>query len=260
MSFDGFQRYYLDRKKTVAMNFIKRYGSHAPFMYPSFPSKTIPNHYAIVTGLYPESNGIVENKFYDPQMKKYFSMKDDSYKDPAWWKGEPIWNTAQNNKMKSATHIWAGSEVKIQGKQPSYFAEYDPKFNFTKKVDKIIEWLNYNDTARPSVINAYFNEPDLVGHKYGPNSEEINAILKTVDGIPDYLMSSLLKNNLFNCLNIIILADHGMQKVHKGFFSIHQYIPDTKGMVISDGGPLTRILLNASSKSVLPCGIKFKMS
>ncbi|VDP18937.1 unnamed protein product [Soboliphyme baturini] len=246
MSFDGLQRYYLDRHKTAAINLIKEHGSHSPFMYPSFPSKTIPNHYAIVTGLYPESHGIVENKFYDPQMQKKFSMAGDIYKDPAWWKGEPIWNTAQNNNMKSATHIWAGSEVQIQGKYPSYFAEYNPNTSFTDKIDQIIQWLKLEEVARPSVINSYFNQPDLVGHDHGPNSKDINDILKMVDNVPDYLMTSLFKNGLFNCLNIIILADHGMQTVHKEFLNLQQYV-DTKGMVIFAGGPLARITLNASS-------------
>ena len=33
---------------------------------PSYPSLTFPNHFTIVTGLYPEHHGIVANNFLDP--------------------------------------------------------------------------------------------------------------------------------------------------------------------------------------------------
>ena len=49
-------------------------GASAPDgMIPSYPSVTFPNHYTIVTGLYPEHHGIVANSFYDPARKQSFS-------------------------------------------------------------------------------------------------------------------------------------------------------------------------------------------
>ena len=35
-------------------------------MLPSYPSLTFPNHFTIVTGLYPEHHGLVANSFYRP--------------------------------------------------------------------------------------------------------------------------------------------------------------------------------------------------
>ena len=37
-------------------------------MIPSFPSKTFPNHYTLVTGRYPEHHGIVANDMRDPDL------------------------------------------------------------------------------------------------------------------------------------------------------------------------------------------------
>lgn len=64
---------------------------------PSFPSLTFPNHFTLVTGLYPSehgecvcfrtcpnwadlssSSGIVGNNFYDPVMQKEFTYADPS--------------------------------------------------------------------------------------------------------------------------------------------------------------------------------------
>lgn len=67
ISSDGFRWDYLQRNP-VAPN-IQRLianGVHARSMRPSFPSKTFPNHYTLVTGLYPSSHGIIDNTMYDP--------------------------------------------------------------------------------------------------------------------------------------------------------------------------------------------------
>lgn len=49
LSMDGFRADYLLRDKTSAIQSLINCGSHAPFMFPTFPSKTLPNHYSIVT-------------------------------------------------------------------------------------------------------------------------------------------------------------------------------------------------------------------
>lgn len=58
-------------------------------MYPSFPSKTFPNHYTIATGLYPESHGIVDNYVYDPDISPTMeNMKTTNY--TGFYGGEPV--------------------------------------------------------------------------------------------------------------------------------------------------------------------------
>lgn len=52
---------------------------------------TFPNHYSLVTGLYPESHGIIGNEFYDPVLNDNFTYKDPKYSwDSKWWGGEPV--------------------------------------------------------------------------------------------------------------------------------------------------------------------------
>ena len=58
LSFDGFAREYLERRIVKSLEFISECGVKADRVFPSFPSKTFPNHYTMVTGLYPESHGI----------------------------------------------------------------------------------------------------------------------------------------------------------------------------------------------------------
>ena len=53
ISIDGFRPDYLDRGVTPMLSGLAKDGVRAS-MRPSFPSKTFPNHYAIVTGLRPD--------------------------------------------------------------------------------------------------------------------------------------------------------------------------------------------------------------
>ena len=94
ISLDGFRYDYLDKFQPPTMNRLAREGVRAKWMIPSFPTKTFPNHYTIVTGLYPSHHGIVENNVYD--FGEVFKI-DDARKvaEGRWWWGEPIWSTAE---------------------------------------------------------------------------------------------------------------------------------------------------------------------
>ncbi|WP_315822067.1 alkaline phosphatase family protein [Paraflavitalea speifideaquila] len=51
---------------------LSRQGIRAQSMIPAFPSLTFPNHYTIVTGLYPAHHGMVNNSFYDRQRAEVY--------------------------------------------------------------------------------------------------------------------------------------------------------------------------------------------
>ena len=66
ISTDGFRKDYLSRSEFIpTINRLRECGSTAEFMEPSYPSKTFPNHYTLVTGLFPSQHGIVGNAWYD---------------------------------------------------------------------------------------------------------------------------------------------------------------------------------------------------
>ena len=97
---------------------------------PVFPTKTFPNHYSQVTGLYPASHGIVGNQMYDSRTKKRFDITDAAAKqDGSWWLGEPIWVTAARQDKKVATMFWPGSEAEIKGHRPVFWRAFDPRFS-----------------------------------------------------------------------------------------------------------------------------------
>jgi predicted AlkP superfamily pyrophosphatase or phosphodiesterase len=93
ISIDGFRADYLWRGVTPNMSAMAEQGASGA-MRPSFPSKTFPNHYALITGLRPDRNGIVENNMEDPAIPGVlFKMSNhDAVVDRRWWdQGEPLW-------------------------------------------------------------------------------------------------------------------------------------------------------------------------
>src|SRR3546814_10483849 len=79
---------------------------YATLFRSSVPTKTFSNHYAIVTGKRPDTNGIVGNRMIDPRRPgQIFSLGDAKQSlDPFWWdEAEPAWVTADKAGVRSAT-------------------------------------------------------------------------------------------------------------------------------------------------------------
>ena len=60
VSIDGFRADYLDLGVTPNLSRLAKRGAHGAIR-PSFPTKTFPNHYSLVTGLRPDHHGIIDN-------------------------------------------------------------------------------------------------------------------------------------------------------------------------------------------------------
>ncbi|KAJ0089467.1 hypothetical protein Patl1_13453 [Pistacia atlantica] len=108
ISSDGFRFGYQFKTATPNIHRLINNGTEAETgLIPVFPSLTFPNHYSIVTGLYPAFHGIINNHFVDPDSGATFTMGSH---EPKWWLGEPLWETVVNHGLKAATYFWPGSE------------------------------------------------------------------------------------------------------------------------------------------------------
>src|ERR1700722_2619649 len=125
ISLDGFRADFLNRDLTPALNAFIASGVSPRYMLPSFPSVTFPNHFTLVTGLYPESHGIVANDFWAPDLQDYFEVEPDIVTQAKWWMAEPIWNTAEKQGVCSAIHMWPGSEAPIGNMEPTFWDRYN---------------------------------------------------------------------------------------------------------------------------------------
>lgn len=216
LSLDGFRWDYQDKTNTPTFDSITRYGVKATGLQPTFPSKTFPNHYTIVTGLYPGNHGIISNSFYAPDLDQYYSIRDRSkVSNGKFYKGEPIWVTAEAQRVKTGSYFWVGSEAKIKGYRPTYWKEYDHDFPYIQRVDSIIDWLDkpYND--RPKLITWYIDKADGIGHRYGPDSPEIENTISMIDSVLAYFFEQVKTLNIKDSIDFIIVSDHGMHAINE---------------------------------------------
>lgn len=211
VSFDGFRADYLDLYETPAFDRVIDAGAWAQGLIPPYPSSTFPSHYTIVTGLWPESHGIVGNRFYDPVRDDQFDYRDaQDATDGRWYGGEPIWSAAENQGMVAASYFWVGSEAEIAGARPTYWYPYDGSVDGTTKVDKVIEWLAMPEEVRPHVVTLYFPDVDGAGHRSGPLSAEVEEAVTRVDGYLDRLIRGISTLPHGERVNLVLVSDHGM--------------------------------------------------
>jgi len=220
ISLDGFRADFLERGLTPTLNSFVQQGVSPRYMTPSFPSVTFPNHFTLVTGLYPESHGVVGNSFWAPEFLETFYYHDRAHSmQPKWWAGEPLWETAELQGVRSAIHMWPGSEAHIGEIEPTYVDVYNGSEVLSAKVDRVLGLLDLagpKDVAylasrpRPQLIAAYVPDVDADGHRYGPNSTEIRDTIESVDMMLASLLEGLEQRNLTEIVNVVIVSDHGM--------------------------------------------------
>ncbi len=214
VSFDGFRWDYVNRNITPNLDMVIKNGVRASSLRPIFPSKTFPNHISIITGMYAENHGIIFNKFEDVDTKEVYQLSDkDAVRNPKWYKGEAFWETAKKNNIVTASFYWPGSELYDVNRRPTYYKKYMHNFPYKKRIDGVIDWLKLPQSKRPHFITLYFHDTDTYGHKYGPNSHEINISIKRLDSLVGYLNNELSKIRMKDSINIIFVSDHGMTEI-----------------------------------------------
>ena len=211
ISMDGFRWDYGKMYNLPNLKQIEKEGVHAKSMKPSYPSKTFPNHYSIVTGLYPDHHGIINNVFYDASLNQSFSLSSNAKNDSRFYGGNPIWNLAEQQGVKTASFFWPGSD--IDKRNPSYFKNYDGKVPYGARIDTVMKWLKLPEKQRPHLVTLYFDEPDHTGHNFGPLSPKTEKTVIKMDSIMGEISRRLDQLPIGKQINLIIVSDHGMADI-----------------------------------------------
>lgn len=219
VSIDGFRSDYLARGVTPHLNALAAAGISA-VMHPSFPSKTFPNHWALVTGLRPDRNGIVSNSMEDSRRPgETFTMATD---DPFWWgEARPIWVDAERAGIHAATMFWPGANVAwggtlkpdghgatTGGTRPEDWMQFNQAVTGAQRVEGVLDWMRRPAAIRPRFVTVYFDTVDGAGHAFGPDDAHTTAAVADVDTLIGKLVNGL--RLLGQPANIVIVADHGM--------------------------------------------------
>jgi predicted AlkP superfamily pyrophosphatase or phosphodiesterase len=230
VSLDGFRWDYAKKYGATHLLALGKQGVWAPQgMIPSFPSLTFPNHYAIVTGLYPEHNGLVANSFLketkedeekppEEKLPHYAISDSKAVTDGSWYSGVPLWSLAEQQGMRSACLFWPGSEAKIAGELPTDYLHFDDHVDESSRIDQVLAWLKQPEATRPHFITLYYSDVDHAGHEYGPDTQETKDAVVKVDALVGKLHAQLDATGL--PIDLIVVSDHGMAKIQGSWVTL----------------------------------------
>lgn len=209
ISLDGYRHDYNQLYKPPFLSEFAKDSARTQGLIPTYPTNTFPNHYSIVTGLYPDKHGIVSNSFYSPELNLSYSLKDPkAVTNGDFYEGIPLWSLARRQGMVSATYFWPGSEAPIAGVYPTYYRAYDHSAPHQERVSTVLNWLKLPKENRPHFVTLYFSDVDSAGHAYGPNSPQVEQAIMKVDQTLAGLYQEVQKLKL--PIITMIVSDHGM--------------------------------------------------
>ena len=157
------------------------------------PSRTLPSHLSLISGLTPVNHSVTTNKW-RKEIKKF--------------KSKTIFSTASSNGLKSG--IIVGKE-KLK---PLKTGAESASFEFVKYNDEAVNSiknrsLDYISNEKPNLVLIHFPEPDLTGHDHHWISDEYLEKVKEVDKSVYSLVQEIIKTNSYKDYLIIITSDHG---------------------------------------------------
>lgn len=209
ISADGFRYDYAKKYHADHLLELSSEGVRAKAMIPSFPSVTFPNHYTLVTGMYPSHHGLVGNSFYSAERNDQYSMSNKrKVTDGKWYGGTPLWVLAEQQHMLAASLFWVGSEAVIKGIRPTYYYNYTEKISMPQRIEIVLNWLKLPEEKRPHFITFYLSEPDHSGHHSGPEAPQTAAAVRMVDSVVYQLTQAVKTTGL--PVNFVFVSDHGM--------------------------------------------------
>ncbi len=256
ISADGFRYDYAEKYQAKNLLALSDGGVRADGMIPSYPSLTFPNHYTLVTGLYPSHHGLVNNYFYDPNRKAFYGMRDaKAVKDGSWYGGTPLWVLAEQQQMLTASFFWVGSEADIKKTLPTYYYAFNDTLSMDYRVQEVVNWLKLPEEKRPHFITFYMSTTDHAGHSFGPDAEKTGIAVRSVDSVIQRLTVAVAQTGL--PVNFIFVADHGMTNIDVDGAMRLPPVVDTSKFIIPHGAELVE-LYTKNKDDVAPTYNKLK--
>jgi len=269
ISIDGLKPEYVTQADAHGLHIptLRRFvqeGTYAEGVIPVLPTVTYPNHTTLITGVWPDEHGILNNQLFDPERKLA----------GAWyWYAESIrvptlWDAAHRAGIRTASVSWPVSvnATSVDTLIPEYWRTSSPSDGgnaqdrylmaaisrpdsaLAEMEERLGSYMMGNDTSvegdatrtrfaldilknkKPGFMTIHLSAMDSSEHKAGPFSAEANGTLEAVDGMVKQLMEAALKNDPRT--KIVIVSDHGFLNITH---TVNLYIPFVQAGLIQFG-------------------------
>jgi arylsulfatase A-like enzyme len=246
--FDGFGPTIVRAAKTPNLDRIRQSGAYTLDLMPAFPSLSMPNHFSLSTGCYPEHHGIVSNHFRDPR-RGVFDQKGDA----DWLLAcQPLHVVAEAQGVRAAVFGHVAATSTAHGKLATIAEPYiEPPPSAAAQADRIIEQLARPIGERPRLITAYVTEPDSTAHRYGPTAPETLKMAAELDVQIGRVMAQIERMPANERTTLIVTSDHGMAAANQ-FVSVERLLrrAGVEATVFAEGA-LAHVYLDQPSSKPL---------
>jgi predicted AlkP superfamily pyrophosphatase or phosphodiesterase len=176
ISIDGYRFDYPDKTDTPLMHRMMREGAFSRDLVTITPTITFPSHVSEATGVAAGVHGIVSNEFFDTSSKQLYKFPDD----PSLVGAEPIWITAKRQGVRTAVYDWPLSYGTFRGVRPDYtYEKFDGKPSDQERLESLLSiWQNDRGKKPLRVLMGYVKRTDGVGHRFGPDSREVEVAIR----------------------------------------------------------------------------------
>ncbi|XP_066920630.1 bis(5'-adenosyl)-triphosphatase ENPP4-like [Clytia hemisphaerica] len=231
VSIDGFRWDLHKITDTPNIDRVIKNGVTVDHVLNVFPTKTLPNHQSIVTGLFPEHHGMVDNDFMDRKTgARFYLASDDCMTNTTWWdQSLPIWIQIQRKMgYKTGNLFWPGYRVPYKNylrdknhpvNETAFFlpsrkhskdyegGKGDYKKSLYKAMHKAYRWLKRDDTI---FVSLYSMEPDTTLHENGVEHDKVKREVEKVDQFVGAIYDRITRDEkLKDQVNVIFVGDHG---------------------------------------------------
>ena len=216
LSLGGFGNDYIEKYGLKNLARFKFESNLAKTLRPQFPTQSLPNQWSLITGLPVEDHGIIADNFYDPDLNRTFNKAENSEELNLWSRSEPLWVDTVKNGLSTFNINWPGSKSQFNEKlnNQQLYQTVNGSLSFKEKVDFAVDFL-----ANKNFSFVLFNhqEAEVAARKFGIAGAQFEQAIKNLDESFEYLISSLVKFNLYDSdeFNLIVVGDHGFVDVHK---------------------------------------------
>jgi predicted AlkP superfamily pyrophosphatase or phosphodiesterase len=242
--FDGLPAALVDRHGAEHFDRLAHDGTSTTAMEPVFPTLSMPNHMALSTGCGPARTGIVSNRFIDPDAGLFGSDR----RDARWLlECEPLPVVAERQGVRTAVLGWVTATRGRDALAEVVIESSEPPISIEERAQQVVDALHQSAPERPSLLIAYFSEPDATLHAAGLDSAEADAVMRRVDSAVGRVMDTLAEPELRARAALLVVSDHGMMPVSR-HLNIGALLrrAGIQGKVAADG-PIAHVYLDDAS-------------
>lgn len=190
---DGLRPDAISKSDAPNIKSLMKGGSYSLEALTVIPSRTLPAHTSLVTGLNTRRHGMEPNRW-----AEFMGYVDT----------ETIFSIAKKHGLKTA--MFVGKDKLEYLAKPGTVDHFESTGESPRSVQKIVaRFSSFVKVEKPELVLIHFPEPDLTGHKAGWMSKEYVKAFEDVDRAIGEILSSLREAGIYDDTFIVITADHG---------------------------------------------------